>query len=222
MTHNTHTPSTDGDCRPFSGEALLFYQQPVTFFNDNNYTITSRQAVTKEIDLKECKATLPSRCGVIIPSTTESLLTLEAIKPRTTSLQEFVEPSPTITTTREIVISLSATTFPQEISSYMEAETSSSRVMRTVTTSEIPSITPLPNIPDEETTSSTSMVTTPSVIPSTTPSANISDEESFEQSVVHVNESIGTAMVNLTDFIYHFSSVIGDPQLTVEPKISEV
>ena len=62
------------------------------------------------------------------------------------------------------------------------------------------------------------------MIPSTTPSANISDEKSFEQSVVHVNESIGTAMVNLTGFIYHFSSVIGDPANDgiLEPEISEV
>ena len=43
---------------------LFFYQHPVNFkcFDEENYTITSRQAVTEEINLGDVRLDLPSVC----------------------------------------------------------------------------------------------------------------------------------------------------------------
>ena len=43
---------------------LFFYQHPVNFtcFDEENYTITSRQAVTEEINLRDISLDLPSVC----------------------------------------------------------------------------------------------------------------------------------------------------------------
>ena len=43
---------------------LFFYQHPVNFkcFDEENYTITSRQAVTEEINLRDIRLDFPSVC----------------------------------------------------------------------------------------------------------------------------------------------------------------
>ena len=54
MTYNVHSQSPP-NCESSSSEALYFYQNDSMDFNSfggENYTITSRQAVTREIDLK--------------------------------------------------------------------------------------------------------------------------------------------------------------------------
>ena len=56
LTYNVHSQSPpNSNCGSSSSEALYFYQNDsmdFRSFGGENYTITNRQAVTREIDLK--------------------------------------------------------------------------------------------------------------------------------------------------------------------------
>ena len=78
LSYNVHpqcSPTCDNSCRPSSKDALFFYQHSVNLarmFDNENYTITSRQAVTTEISLKILNTTvpLPYRCQPTPPTST--------------------------------------------------------------------------------------------------------------------------------------------------------
>ena len=120
LTYNVHSePPPNSSCADSSSEALYFYQRSVNnyyirSFNNESYTITSRQAVTEEIKLGDIKS-LPSRCQPSepgeIPSTTETVSStidritnseeVISIKPTTTSFQESTE---IFSTTQNLIV----------------------------------------------------------------------------------------------------------------------
>ena len=120
LTYNIHSePPPNSSCADSNSEALYFYQRSVNYtrvFNDESYTITSRQAVTEEIKFGDFKS-LPSRCqpsgpGEIpfttptetVPSTIDRITNSEeiiSIKPTTTSFQERTE---IFSTTQNLIV----------------------------------------------------------------------------------------------------------------------
>ena len=73
LSYNVHSQCSstcDSICRPSSKNALFFYQHSVNLIIMFDNTITSQQAVTIEINLKEFNATvsLPYRCQPTPPT----------------------------------------------------------------------------------------------------------------------------------------------------------
>ena len=105
LTYNVHLDG--GYCKHFSNGALFFYQQPVEFFNGENYTISSRQLVTVSLDPSDPK--LPSSCPETTPTTetsTDELLlhetTPESATTTTTTGKSSPETTPAIETTTSV------------------------------------------------------------------------------------------------------------------------
>ena len=127
LTYNVHSePPPNSSCANSSSEALYFYQRSVNYigsFNNESYTLTSRQAVTEEIKFGDFEP-LPSRCQPSesreIPSTTETVSStidritnseeVTSIKPTTTSFQESTE---IFSTTQNLIVPTQMTGFSQ-------------------------------------------------------------------------------------------------------------
>ena len=129
MSYNVHTsPPPDSKCGNSNNEALFFYQDSVNLskkFNDTSYTITSRQAVTKEITFES----LPSRCQPPRPEEIPSMTNTESSTiDRMTDSEEGKLILMTTSSQENVEISSTATV-PQVLPTQISSQASSSSIL---------------------------------------------------------------------------------------------